>query len=339
MAGGYAAADLAKLGYQFVPGPSGHPSDYVMRQVKDNSKGFEWHGQENYDAVGDAVVPVVQSMLTSLCGLQPLPLPASAAAANSVVYATPDFEKQTGPLLLLVCGIGPGGAAGIWGRALCVNTTLLEGAMFDYIARAKALGWAVLVANPNVNDIQGTPVTGSECQHLHLQTLWNTYVKPFASSQVLVVAHSYGGPALAHLFKTEPSACERIQVAALTDAGVIFPKGKWTCEVVPKPGEAPDSLVAQLAKYAALAPLAFQPPSSEVAARIAQVCRNFVASPLPPGTPMVADLEGVPAVSAGHEKHPSTTHSATEPVFAFLQEGAAGRAGASNDELRGKCPR
>ena len=37
-------ARLAELGYVYIEGPSGNPSDWVLRQTADNSKGFEWKG-------------------------------------------------------------------------------------------------------------------------------------------------------------------------------------------------------------------------------------------------------------------------------------------------------
>ena len=42
-----ASADdrLAALGYAYIKGPSGDPSDWVLRQTADTSKGFEWKGQ------------------------------------------------------------------------------------------------------------------------------------------------------------------------------------------------------------------------------------------------------------------------------------------------------
>lgn len=335
----YAARELARLGYCYVQGDSGDPSDWVLRQVADAQKGFEWKGQADYDALGDAVVAYIQGQLTALCGLVALPLPLSAnAEATSVVYASPDMQDHTGPLLLLVCGMAPGGAAGVWGRSLCINSTLLEGAMFDYIFRAQRLGWAVLVANPNVGDVGGVPVTGSECPHLHLQTLWKSYVEPSAASQVLVVAHSYGASATANLLKAEPSARKRVQAVAFTDAWAN-PPGTLLQEVVPEgvdEQQASGSLAA-LRRTAGIAPTAFEAPSEEFAAKLAEVSRDFVASQLPAGAPVAACRGGVPAVSAGHEKHPSTTHAATEVVFAFLQQGAEGGAGTSNEALRAEC--
>jgi len=339
----YAARDLERLGYCYVPGESGDPSDWVLRQAADKQKRFEWKNQADYDEVGDAVVAYIQGQLIALCNLVPLPLPASLGAdAHTVVYASENLTQHTGPLLVLVCGAAPGGAAGVWGRSLCINSTLKEGAMFDYIFRAQQLGWAVLVANPTVSDVAGVPVPGSECPHAHLRTLWNAYVEPCAASKVLVVAHSYGASATAHLLKTEASARKRICAVALTDAWAN-PPGSLLQEVVPEEGAAAPELAAAseafkaLRRLAAIVPAAFAAPSAEFAARLAEVSRNFVASQLPPGEPVAASRGGVPCVSAGHEKHPSTTHAATEVVFEFLSRGLEGGAGSANDELRARC--
>jgi len=340
----YQARELARLGYKFVEGPSGLPSDRVLRSTEDSQKGFEYKSQANYDAVGEAVFACIQGLLVSDFGLEALPLPRAGSAlggeAHAVVYATPALLEQTAPLLLLVCGAPPGGAAGIWARSLCINGSTHEGAMFDYILRAQRLGWSVLVANPNANDVAGTPIEGSECPHLHLQTLWRSYVEPSAASCVMIVAHSYGAPSTTHLLKTEDRAKDRIRAIAFTD-GWVSPPGTLLCEALPEGADAggqSDDGASRLARYAELAPAAFQPGSSDLSAWLAEVGRDFTADQRPAGTPVAADKRGVPAVSAGHEKHVSTTHAATEVVFAFLQEGAEGKAAESNAELRTRCP-
>ena len=280
----------------------------------------------------------MQLQLTALCGLVPLPLPAEAKEANSVVYASSHLKEHTGPLLLLVCGSAPGGAAGVWGRSLCINSSLHEGAMFDYIFRAEELGWAVLVANPNVNDCNGIPLSGSETPHRHLQTLWTSYISPAQASCVLVVAHSYGAPNMVHLLKVEPEARERVSALVFTD-GTAFPPGTLLMEGVPSEDSKDPKVHAlrkEMLRFQEAAPEAFKPATSAVQSCLRAAARNFMSSEMPPGTPLAADCEGVPAVSAGHTSHPSTTHAATEPVFEFLKLGAQATAkvSAANDELR-----
>ena len=99
---------LARLGYQFVAGPSGDPDDLVLRQLADKAVGFTWRGQEDYDAVGAAVTAHMQHLLASpLCGLEAVRLPEGVT-----VWASPGLQAHAGPVLLLVAGMAPGGAAG-----------------------------------------------------------------------------------------------------------------------------------------------------------------------------------------------------------------------------------
>ena len=172
---------LAALGYCFLAGASGQPSDWVLRQIGNRDKGFEWKGQENYDAVGEAVTDLVKYQLAELCSLDKFSLP-----KDGLCYVSKGLQERQSPLLLLVCGSSPGGAAGVWGRSLCVNSTLQEGAMYDYIFRAEALGWSVVVADPRTDD------ASFETPHVHLQRVWKEFVAPSACSCVAVVAHSYG---------------------------------------------------------------------------------------------------------------------------------------------------
>jgi len=194
------SADLEALGYAYVPGPSGAPSDFVLRKKENHSEGFEWKGQQNYDAVGAAATKWMAEQLPNICGLEAIPL------APATAYGTPGLAAHTGPLLLLVCGSAPGGDVGLWGRALCINSTTHEGAMFDYILRAKAAGWAVLVA-----DVHGEPSS------THMLKLWEQVIEPAAATQLLVVAHSAGAHYSIELFQNVPAAGSRLTAMALTD--------------------------------------------------------------------------------------------------------------------------
>jgi len=211
------AAALAALGYAYVPGPSGAPSDYVLRKKDDPAEGFEWKGQQDYDAVGAAVNKCIGEMLPVVCGLEPIPL------APATAFGTPGLAEHAGPLLLLVCGSAPGGDVGVWGRALCINNSLHEGAMFDYIFRAKAAGWAVLVA-----DVHGEPSS------THMRKLWEQVIAPMPSTQLLVVAHSAGAHFSMELFQSTPEARSRLTALALTDGAFGPPSGASGVELISK---------------------------------------------------------------------------------------------------------
>eukprot|EP00435_Cladocopium_sp_Y103_P063933 s8_g25.t1 len=226
--------------------------------------------QSNYNEVADGVVAFVQQQLTTLCDLLPYPLPTTAADANSVVYATSNFQDG-------------------W-----------AGAMFDYIFRAQTLGWAVVVANPNVNDICGKSITGSESPHRHLMTLWKSYLDTAKASKILVVAHSYGAPNLVNLLKVEASARERLAAVAFTDGGA-FPPGVLLEERVPSEADVAKAakpeqmgfLRQTLLRFEQLAPEAFRLATPEVAQCLERVGRNFRADGRAPGTPLAAWSEGV----------------------------------------------
>lgn len=89
------------------------------------------------------------------------------------------------------------------------------------------------------------------------------------------------------------------------------------------------------AEFARLTPAAFQPPSADVSAFVAKVGCNWVTSEEPLGKAVELEDSCTPTVSAAHASHPSTTFSATDDVFRFLNEAvlrAEGRGRARVDE-------
>ena len=86
-------------------------------------------------------------------------------------------------------------------------------------------------------------------------------------------------------------------------------------------GKSPASLGAmrdRLRSWCALMPGAFEPPTAGLMEKVKRVGKNWVSSDAPLGTPEDTGDDSMQCVSAGHSSHPSTTHSATEDVFAFL---------------------
>lgn len=76
----------------------------------------------------------------------------------------------------------PGGSCGIWGRSLCINASTLEGAMYDYIAKAHERGWIVIVADPFGDDAS---------PHRHMLELSKQLLSE-GQGPIMIVAHSYG---------------------------------------------------------------------------------------------------------------------------------------------------
>eukprot|EP00755_Sulcionema_specki_P028304 Sspe_Gene.89599::Locus_61344_Transcript_1_1_Confidence_1.000_Length_1539::g.89599::m.89599 len=333
------AAALEALGYCYIQRDG--PSDLVLRQKADQNKGFEWKDQAHYDRLGDAVVAFVQEQLVQLCGLEMLKLPKDTAP-QTTIYASPGLSTHKGPVVVLVCGSAPGGAAGVWGRSICINHTLRDGAMFEYIAKAKERGWGVVVTNPGVNEIDGAPVPGSECPHRHFAAVWKEVIAPAPASSVLIVAHSYGGPGTVYLLKTLGEERNRIAAVAFTDAGAFDHAGTLLQEDIPseetlaaaKNRAKAEAERKMMLRYRELAPESFAPPSPEVLAFLHSRARNFVVSDLPTGEGVHESHEGCVAVSAGHKEHPWTSASAMDHVMAFLEVALTGGAEASNEALR-----
>ena len=337
------------------------------------------------------------------------------AQVPAYVYASAELPESTAPVLLLVCGAAPGGSAGVWGRALCVNADLEQGAMLGCVARAQARGWSVVVADPNVNysetkdekeekeeegvesrdkgeaekgngkgkqsvskDGSKPPaplapparplLAGSESPHRHLATLYKALLASCPARQVLIVAHSYGASStVAMLKQLDETQLGRIGAVVFTDA---YGMPSWLQEAAPDDDDSDNDdamettneggaasghatvaktaaaavagaaagLTSELARWKTLAPHAFAPPSPAVLACLRQCGRNYVACRLPAGTPLAPSYHGTPALSAGHESHPATTHAATAHFFDFLDAAAAGHAPAANDALRESCP-
>ena len=148
---------VAELGYVYKAPEGGSVSDERLTQVDDETKGFEWKGQENYDAVAAACALYCKTRLVLASGLM------ETALGEARCWAHPNDAGPNAPIIFLVCGSFPGGSAGVWGRSLCVNATLREGGMFDYIERCRnELGANVVVADPNVSEEAGRIVAGSE---------------------------------------------------------------------------------------------------------------------------------------------------------------------------------
>ena len=100
---------LARLGYQFIPGPSGDPDDLVLRQLADKAVGFTWRGQEDYDAVGAAVTAHMQHLLASpLCGLEAVPLPLNLALSRHISPRLRTSRREALPLPEGVAVLGLG---------------------------------------------------------------------------------------------------------------------------------------------------------------------------------------------------------------------------------------
>jgi len=348
-AAGPSEPSLAELKYTYVPGPSGGRSDFVLRQIADPSSGFAWAGQENFNALGQAVFVWARERLVDLCGLEKL-----SGFEPAVPFATPGLADRAAPVLVLLPGDVPGGDCGTWSRRLCINTTTTSGAMFEYVFRAQDQGWSVLLADTN----------HATSPQKHMVELWERLLAPSKMTQLLMVGHSYGGPVATGLLKSEPAVCERLGAIACTDGMAWYATG-WggedmidervpTAEEVARQADINENgangngaqstgesrgemeeMRARCEKFAQLVPAAFAPPSEAVRVCVARKGRNYVSSTLPVGSVLrLAPDTHIPNLSSGIDSHGDTTYSAIEHVFEFLIAGASGGASAANAALQ-----
>eukprot|EP00937_MAST-01D_sp_MAST-1D-sp2_P006082 g6082.t1 len=199
------------------PGNFGYTTDGTLRCRAPPHTQFKWNAsnprqQQEYDELAENVLAYCQGMLSELLEQRAL-----QGSGTAVWVSRPDAEGSARPkTLLLVQGSGRV-RAGVWGCSLCINEEqgLRKGTMLGYIERAHALGYRVVVANPNEEaDAAG-----------HLQRLWAAVVldDPLARERgaVDLVVHSNGGRALLGLLKRfaaeqQPISC--IGKVAATDS-------------------------------------------------------------------------------------------------------------------------
>ena len=84
--------------------------------------------------------------------------------------------------------------AGQWARRLIINEDLDKGTMLPYIKHIQSRGWGVVVMNTNHNyDDDGESIPGSESPEKHAVTVWKEVLAEASATEIVVIAHSYGG--------------------------------------------------------------------------------------------------------------------------------------------------
>lgn len=202
--------ELQALGYEYREGR-------LLAVGKD--EGFKFKDQAHYDALADAVLKYVTSLLESEAKLQPLWLPLGAESGpRCPIYVSEGFESAS-KVLLLIQGSGRV-RVGVWGCALCINKDLDQGTMLPYLREAVASGYGIIVLNPNLNEVDGALIPGSEAPDRHVAYVWENVVAPRCSGDAVVdvVAHSNGGRALLYYLASCEAAANRIHRLVFTDS-------------------------------------------------------------------------------------------------------------------------
>ncbi|XP_043236880.1 cotranscriptional regulator FAM172A homolog [Amphibalanus amphitrite] len=281
---------LKDFGYEFKDGS--------LKDIKTGG-GFEFnvskdaeYNQARYEALGEVITEEVYALLESEAGLQRLPVPANAADGEPTTFVFASANYRTADkLLLLVHGSGVV-RAGQWARRLIINNGVKEGTQLPYIERALSAGYGVLVLNTNDN----RRVTGERKQFIrdsgtpeqHALTVWDTYVRGAAATDVAIVAHSYGGVVTLNLaVRRWEEVQKRVSAVALTDS--VHSMGGARC-------------------------------GPEVQKWLAECAVNWVTSSSPLDTELARPTGDACRRSAGHKQHEWTSWSCIDAVFPFLEQ-------------------
>jgi predicted alpha/beta hydrolase family esterase len=326
---------LADFGYEY------NAEGRLVQQS--NQKPFAWLGQRHYDFLGDAIVNDIYAIMESKYGLQRQMQPSYTVKGSGQVPIFVSPNLGTAETVVLLCQGSGAVRPGMWARALCVNNSLNDGAIFKYLEDIQRRGWAVVVANPNENAVVPAPpperqrhglsedeacqfwlgtsdmdwkrearaskdeavrVPGSESPMDHVCSLWEEVIRPANPKQVLVIAHSFGGRCTTSLIEAfYPEVEALVPAIAWTDA--INDMFKGGAMFAPSKASG-----AQLRKMREL---------------VMTRSRNWVASDAPLDTKLQGfmpsrDKLACQEVSAGHDTHEWTSAACRTSVFAFLDE-------------------
>jgi hypothetical protein len=245
------ATKLSDFGYKY---------DEKLRLVQISSgKPFAWLGQKHYDKLGDAIVNEIYAILREKYGMQQVAFPLAQdrrpGTENDTcpVFVSSNFQEAKAVVVLIQ---GSGAVRpGMWARALCINNSLNEGAIFGYLEQIFRRGWGVVVLNPNENTVlppepeppadlspddieaywlatpdaewkaysakrirSAVPIEGSYRPEVHAISAWTSFIEP-NPRPTMVIAHSYGGKCTTAILRTRFQAFSELTAAvALTDA-------------------------------------------------------------------------------------------------------------------------
>ncbi|UJR15111.1 hypothetical protein I4U23_002077 [Adineta vaga] len=184
--------------------------------------------QKRYETIGKLIDNAVFDLLESTCKLQrvTVPIDAKRNEKTSFIFVSNDLSTAK-YLMIIIHGTGVV-RAGQWSRKLIINEGLEIGSQMEYIRRARAAGYAVIVTNTNLNDFQSSrslrrhsthPIRGSSSAEEHGCYVWEHFVRPSPAKHICIMAHSYGGAVVLEMARQFLKEFEQYVFAiALTDS-------------------------------------------------------------------------------------------------------------------------
>ncbi|XP_052279420.1 cotranscriptional regulator FAM172A homolog isoform X3 [Dreissena polymorpha] len=250
------------------------------------------YNQKHYNALGEVITNTVYEMLEKEYKLQRTYLPAQAERdqPRSFVFVSGDLYHNSDKLLILIHGNGVV-RAGQWARRLIMNDCLDSGTQFPFIKWARENGYAVIVANPNLNVDESSkpvPIKGHSTPEEHVESMWVELVHKAKAKHIAIVAHSYGGVSTVELAKKRLREFEeRVFAIALTDS---------------------------------VHSLREQKPHEDLEKFYKKCVINWASAFDPLDAPLLTDNDKVPTVSAGTDKHEYTSFSSMKSIFKFFNK-------------------
>jgi len=278
---------LAQFGYGWSEagqmrkfGPDGKVTEQEFQF--EVAPGDKEYNQAHYEALGEVITEEVYSLLEVRGKLDRIAV--GPAKPKSFIFCSSDYKSRE-KLLVLIHGSGVV-RAGQWARRLIINEDLDKGTMLPFIAHASEAGWGVVVMNTNMNTETdtGRDIPGSETPEEHAETVWSEVIAKSEAKNIVIIAHSFGGVVtmnLARTFKTD--FLDRVTGVFLTDSVHYKLSG-----------------------------------DKQVDIKLVKIGKNYVGSELELGAEvknMFGGKDGIPRVSAGHEKHEWTSWSAMQEIF------------------------
>ena len=285
-----------------------------------------------FDAMGARVAAALDTLLTQRAGLVRVVLAGAAAVEHTTVYATPDLAARTAPLLVVVPGSGKV-FNGVMSRRVCLGESLHTGSCWDDVRRAQALGWSVLVLNPNerpcrrVADARRTKKDSKKEDEeedeeeaavramYHMGKFYRKDGSPLVLDGCWAVDTDAWSPEEYARIVWErfvvPAQAKHIFVLAHSYGGAL------TCDVLASERDA--TVLARVAAVALADSVHLEsvPPGAPKRAFFEDgTCIvNWARSPLPLDTPLGAWANGVTTRSAGTTEHAETTSRAHESIW------------------------
>lgn len=186
--------------------------------------------------------------------------------------------------------------------------SLLEGSMIPIIKEGIMKGYSVIVMNPNMDELEASN-PGKEYIILkrvaflrNATRVWDDYVSKCATTEIFILAHSYGGVAVIELLKSRDDFKNKVKGKDSSRASNRSLAIAFTDSVHDVFDEFEDAKQMRRAID-----------------WLQDHAINFVASPFKIGTPIEErKSSGCLCVSSGTEEHTFTTQSSQDEIFQFF---------------------